>query len=138
MTKIDNFIAHLSLLHPLFQLFFRVFISISSSPTQPTSATMDVAHEDDTDATTTTTTTSTTTQHQFTVMDIVAKAEEFVATCNYQMADRFYQRALECVPDTVPIMEDYSNLLLEMQEIERAIEVRHRVSTFDLTVFFCL
>lgn len=61
---------------------------------------------------------------QFTVEDIVAKAEEFAVSCNYDMADLFYRKALECVPDTVPIMEDYSNLLLEMQEVDRALTVR--------------
>ncbi|KAK2177144.1 hypothetical protein NP493_616g01012 [Ridgeia piscesae] len=67
---------------------------------------------------------------KYTVSQLLAKAEEYIDTFEFEMAQKFCQRALELEPDNVQALETSGTLLLELGELDsarhcfgRAIEV---------------
>lgn len=51
---------------------------------------------------------------KFSVDEIMVKAEEFLDQYNYEMAQKFCQRALDMNPDHVKALEVTASLLLEV------------------------
>ncbi|KAI0239735.1 putative RNA-directed DNA polymerase from transposon BS [Lamellibrachia satsuma] len=70
------------------------------------------------------------TEAKYTVSQLLHKAEEYIDMFEFEMAQKFCQRALELEPDNVQALETCGTLLLELGELEsakhcfgRAIEV---------------
>ncbi len=60
---------------------------------------------------------------QFTVEEYLNKADEFLEQMNPDLAEKFYQRALNMEPDNLRAIDSYAQLLLELGDFDRAKEV---------------
>merc|ERR1712018_834891 len=66
---------------------------------------------------------------KYSVEDILDKADEFIEQYNYEMAQKFLERALEINPDHPRALETAASLLLEAGEVEKAEQCLGRAIT---------
>lgn len=59
-------------------------------------------------------------QHQYSIDQILDKAESFIEEYNYEMAQKFCQRALEMDADNIRALETCASLLLEAGDVKNA------------------
>jgi tetratricopeptide (TPR) repeat protein len=57
------------------------------------------------------------------VETLLAKAEDLLTKCQYELAGRFYERALEIEPTNLTALDGLGSLLLEIGELDAAREV---------------
>jgi hypothetical protein len=62
----------------------------------------------------------------YTVDELCMKAEELIEQLHPELAEKFYMKALGVEPHNTLIMDDLATLLLDMDDFERAKEVRLR------------
>merc|ERR1712018_714 len=66
---------------------------------------------------------------KYSVEDVLDKADEFIEQYNYEMAQKFLERALEINADHPRALETTASLLLEAGEVEKAKQCLGRAIT---------
>ena len=62
-------------------------------------------------------------QQNYSIDDLLDKADEFVETMKPELADRFYIKALEMDKNNTRALESYAQFLLEMDDFQKAKQV---------------
>jgi len=60
---------------------------------------------------------------QYTVDDLLLKAEECLDSLQVELACKFYERALSIEPDNITVLDSLGALLLETGGSDKAIEI---------------